>query len=186
MNSNVAFEYNLNSMSPQNSMSPPWEGPTGEQGIYGRNAQDSTLPYSFGSYGFDSSTFAFDELSAGGMGMMDPSPPSENFTASGLPFRGLDFIRNYTTDGYLGDQAGWQTFDTGAFIHDPDMLFSLSHESNGDGQAFSNGGSNWAGDAGDDGFGEILKGGNVLTLVNHLFLDMYVYVSLGLLISGCD
>lgn len=125
-------------MTAQNSMSPTWDGSTADQGLY---AQSTSQPYVFGSYAphtFDSSTYGpFDELSGG---MMDLSQPSENFTAPGLPFRGLDFIRNYTNDGYTGDQAMWQTFDTGAFVHDPDMPFSLpdlAHDGIGDGHLFS-------------------------------------------------
>lgn len=133
----MAFDYG---MTAHNSMSPTWDGPAGDQTLYG---QSTSQPYMFGSYAphsFDPLTYTpFDDLSGGMGSMMDP-PHSESFTASGLPFRGLDFIRNYTNDGYSGDQALWQTFDAGAFVHDPDMPFSLevSQDGSGDGHLFSN------------------------------------------------
>lgn len=61
-------------------------------------------------------------------GMMDMNPQPEAFSTMGLPFSGLDFIQNYTPDGYSTDPASsslWQTFDAGAFIQDPEMPFSF-------------------------------------------------------------
>ena len=52
----------------------------------------------------------------------------EAFLAMGLPFSGLEFIRNYPSDGYSTDPASsslWQTLDPEAFIQDPEMPFSF-------------------------------------------------------------
>ena len=59
---------------------------------------------------------------------LSTTPPSAGFPGPGLPFRGLDYIRNYNNTGYsIGtDQDGlWQTFDPNAFGIDPDIPFTL-------------------------------------------------------------
>lgn len=57
------------------------------------------------------------------------STDSNGFNGPGLPFRGLDYIRNYNPGGYSGgvndSDALWQTFDSGAFGFDPEMAFSF-------------------------------------------------------------
>lgn len=62
------------------------------------------------------------------------SPPSSSFAAPGLPFPGLDYIRNYNTGTYEeNNDALWQAFDGGEFRFDPDLPFSLgdlNHEGN--------------------------------------------------------
>lgn len=58
------------------------------------------------------------------------SPPSAGFAAPGLPFRGLDFIRNYNNAGYtIPEDQLWQNFDTSAFGFDPaDIPFDFGGE----------------------------------------------------------
>ena len=54
------------------------------------------------------------------------TPPQSSFDALGLPFAGLDFIRNYTNSGYdMGQDQTWKGFDGGEFRYDPDLPFSL-------------------------------------------------------------
>lgn len=55
------------------------------------------------------------------------TPPSASFAATGLPFRGLDYIKNYNLGGYaVTDQDSlWQSYDPGAFGLDPDLPFTL-------------------------------------------------------------
>ncbi|KAH8113420.1 fungal-specific transcription factor domain-containing protein [Phellopilus nigrolimitatus] len=58
----------------------------------------------------------------------EDSPPSSSFATNGLPFAGLDFIRNYTPGVYddgPGQDGLWQGFDGGEFRYDPDLQFSL-------------------------------------------------------------
>ena len=60
------------------------------------------------------------------MDTQDDAPPSSSFDTAGLPFAGLDFIRNYTPGIYGDGQDGlWQGFDGGEFRADPDLPFSL-------------------------------------------------------------
>ncbi|PFH52693.1 hypothetical protein AMATHDRAFT_56791 [Amanita thiersii Skay4041] len=65
------------------------------------------------------------------MSDMSTTPPSSSFAAPGLPFRGLEFIRNYNPGGYsVGEQDSlWQSFDPGAFGYDPDLPFALGDSS---------------------------------------------------------
>ncbi|EMD41046.1 hypothetical protein CERSUDRAFT_131540 [Gelatoporia subvermispora B] len=80
-----------------------------------------------------------------GMGMygLSNTPPSAGFAAPGLPFRGLDYIRNYNPGGYSvgGEQDQlWQSFDGGVFGLDPEIPFNLGEFANGsDGQPMDSG-----------------------------------------------
>ena len=80
------------------------------------------------SYGVYDPTSDF----SGGLTGLSSTPPSSSFAASGLPFRGLDFIRNYNPGGFAtGDQdLLWQSYDPGAFGYDPELPFSLGETSN--------------------------------------------------------
>lgn len=64
----------------------------------------------------------------GGLSGLSTTPPTASFAAPGLPFRGLDYIRNYNPGVYSpsGDQDLWQSFDPGAFGYDPELPFVLS------------------------------------------------------------
>lgn len=69
------------------------------------------------------------------MGSMAGSPPALNgFVGPGLPFRGLDFIRNYNPSGYMSnDQDAWQaSFDATNFGMDPELPFTLGDATIGD------------------------------------------------------
>lgn len=97
-------------------------------------APDQTLfgnpfgPYApFESYGGYDPTADF----SGGITGLSSSPSSSSFAASGLPFRGLDFIRNYSPSGYVPSDQDllWQSYDPGAFGYDPELPFSLGEMS---------------------------------------------------------
>lgn len=67
-----------------------------------------------------------------GMNRLSTTPPTSSFNASGLPFRGLEFIRNYSPGGYLaGDnfmgepESLWQSYDPLSFNVNPDLPFTL-------------------------------------------------------------
>lgn len=67
---------------------------------------------------------------------MTTTPPTSSFAASGLPFRGLDYIRNYNSDtvpNYMqsGIHDSWQTFDPSAFGYDPDIPFQFPVDGHG-------------------------------------------------------
>jgi hypothetical protein len=116
------------------SSSSQWPGDNGEQSGAGVYSSGSQMTYTGTSYGEPLSTFDSSYLEYGGASDMGGSfsglsttPPTSSFDAPGLPFRGLDFIRNYNP-GYSvgGDQDSlWQSFDAGAFGYDPDLAFTL-------------------------------------------------------------
>ncbi|TFK43169.1 fungal-specific transcription factor domain-containing protein [Crucibulum laeve] len=97
--------------------------------LYPTTPQDPTLytnPYN--AYNLDGSYSGFEqipEMNGGMMTGLSTTPPSASFAAPGLPFRGLDYIRNYNPGGYsAGDQDSlWQSYDPGAFGYDPDVPF---------------------------------------------------------------
>jgi hypothetical protein len=118
------------------SSSTQWPGDNSEQGevdMYPSSSQMSYAGMSYGdsSYGEPLSTIDSSYLDFGGTSDMlsglSTTPPTASFDAPGLPFRGLDFIRNYNPGGYsVGDQDSlWHTFDAGAFGYDPDTPFTL-------------------------------------------------------------
>lgn len=120
------YAYNtLDGVQQQPQFSPDWNTNSNvpsqilsaENSLSGYNGSSSQLydndTYSYGSYG----------------GMMDMSVQPDAFPAVGLPFTGLEFIQNYSPDGYPADPTSnnlWQTtFDAGAFVQDPEMPFSF-------------------------------------------------------------
>jgi hypothetical protein len=60
---------------------------------------------------------------------------SSGFVGPGLPFRALDFIRNYNPAGYMmtDQDALWQSLDPSTFM-DPDIPFTLGGELSVEGQ----------------------------------------------------
>ncbi|KAF9076408.1 putative fungal-specific transcription factor [Rhodocollybia butyracea] len=67
-----------------------------------------------------------------GMNALSTTPPTASFDAPGLPFRGLDFLRQYNSGGYYaGDnfmgepESLWQSYDPIAFNYHPDLPFTL-------------------------------------------------------------
>lgn len=67
------------------------------------------------------------------LSLMTGSPPNLNGFA-GLPFRGLDFIRNYNPSGYMTNEQDplWQSFDPNTFGIDPELPFALGDATTGD------------------------------------------------------
>ncbi|KAJ7638605.1 fungal-specific transcription factor domain-containing protein [Roridomyces roridus] len=103
---------------------PHWNGGGGEpQGV------DMYPPnYTYGGYDGDSRRYQFGPSEMGNIGELSSTPPISSFAASGLPFRGLEFIRNYGNGYSLGEQqdsAMWQSYDPGAFEYNPDLPFTL-------------------------------------------------------------
>ncbi|KAH9844024.1 fungal-specific transcription factor domain-containing protein [Rhodofomes roseus] len=155
------FDYDFGlSQSPPDRWTVPEPGgnglkffPSGSQQSQSQSSQSQSQqqsqPYSPISYnpsqssGFESTYLGYDGLSGvdpAVFGMPGSSPPSTNgFAAPGLPFRGLDFIRNYNPAGYAGGSSdnAWHTFDPGAFGYDPEIPFSLGEPAL-DGQPWQN------------------------------------------------
>ncbi|KAF9008701.1 fungal-specific transcription factor domain-containing protein [Cyathus striatus] len=99
--------------------------------MYSANSQEQTLytnPYSTYTPSLDGAYTGYEPTDMGiSMTGLSTTPPSASFEASGLPFRGLDFIRNFNPGGYSnGDQNPlWQSYDPGAFGYDPEPPFTI-------------------------------------------------------------
>lgn len=103
------------------------EPQTPDQALFGNPFGQYAPPFdSYGGYDLTS------DFSGGLTGLSSTPPSSSSFAASGLPFRGLDFIRNYNPSGFVtGDQDSlWQSYDPGAFGFDPELPFSLGETPN--------------------------------------------------------
>ncbi|PCH41399.1 hypothetical protein WOLCODRAFT_118862 [Wolfiporia cocos MD-104 SS10] len=128
------FEYDFLPQSPTERWGTQ-DGQQNELKLFSSGSQQQPQPYSPTSFiptqsnGIDSSYMGYDGLGTDPslFGMQSSSPPSSNaFALSGLPFRGLDFIRNYNPAGFpVGGDQEWQNFDPGAFGYDPEIPFTL-------------------------------------------------------------
>ncbi|KIK08566.1 hypothetical protein K443DRAFT_672578 [Laccaria amethystina LaAM-08-1] len=131
--SGYEFDYNMQPHTLTQSNLHQWNGNGEHSGmdLYSPTSQDTPMynnPYGAynsleGGYsGYDPTT----ELS-GTISGLSTTPPSASFAAPGLPFRGLDYIRNYNPGGYTtSDQDSlWHSYDPGAFGYDPDLPFTL-------------------------------------------------------------
>lgn len=129
------FEYGVQPSALSQTNLQQWNGNNGEQQLFGTGSPDTSLyTNAFNAFGSGIDGYGgFDagDLSGGYTGL-STTPPSSSFNAAGLPFRGLDFIRNYNPSGYLpGDQDSlWQSYDPGAFGYDPDLPFTLGDTNN--------------------------------------------------------
>lgn len=138
---------NPNPFAQQNAETVQWNGGGHSNGTNGMsiftnggqgndNMFQPTAAYDISSSGLDSSFFPYDnnssQLGVGFPGMASIAP-STHFPAPGLPFRGLDFIRNFETgnEGYQAQDLG-HGFDAGAFRMDPEIGFSLADYTNFD------------------------------------------------------
>jgi hypothetical protein len=120
------YEYGLQSSPLAHSNPNPWNGGE-EQRSPGLEMYASEAALYPNSYGYSSSLDVYPgydntDLMAG----LSVTPPS-SFPTTGLPFRGLDYIRNYNPGGYpTNDQdVLWQSYDPGAFGYDPDLPFNI-------------------------------------------------------------
>ncbi|PPQ82937.1 hypothetical protein CVT24_012850 [Panaeolus cyanescens] len=120
------FEYGQHSSLSQANLQ-QWNGTNNDQTLFTPTSADHSLynPFGYGAAmdfaGYDQST----DLNGSGMTGLSTTPPSSSFAANGLPFRGLDYIRNYNPSGYTGDESLWQSYDPGAFGYDPDLPFTI-------------------------------------------------------------
>ena len=111
-----------------------WNGSNGDRRSLDMYPSSSSLSYP-GTYGsapsslMDSSYLSYEPSSSdiGSFPSLSTTPPTSSFAVQGLPFRGLDYIRNYNSSLYspTGDQELWQSFDPGAFGYDPELPFVL-------------------------------------------------------------
>jgi hypothetical protein len=132
------YEYGMRHSPLAQSSSQLWDGNGGEPNgldMYQSGSQQSPISYQPNSYGGpqpvgESNLYTYDnsqDMSAALSGL-STTPPTSSFAAPGLPFRGLDYIRNYNPGGYstgIEQDSLWQTYDPGAFGIDPDLPFTL-------------------------------------------------------------
>ncbi|KAI3596720.1 hypothetical protein WG66_016356 [Moniliophthora roreri] len=113
------------------SNTPQWSGQNAE--LYSPTSHDNTMPFGRDSSFVESfSNFSFSPDLSASLGALSTSPTSTSFAATGLPFRGLEYLRNYPSDGhsigdyYMGDQESiWQSYDPTSFEYNPDLPFTL-------------------------------------------------------------
>lgn len=98
--------------------------------LYTTSTQEPTLYAS--SYGFgstmDGSYSGYEVASDMTLAGLSTTPPTSSFSVTGLPFPGLEYIRNYNPGGFnpSGEQDSlWQSYDPGAFGLDPDIPFTI-------------------------------------------------------------
>ncbi|KAJ7117381.1 fungal-specific transcription factor domain-containing protein [Mycena crocata] len=115
-----------------------WNGSGESQGV---DIYSSSMSYpsdNYGGYqGLDSRgyTYGQSDIGSGSIAELSSTPPIASFAAPGLPFRGLEFIRNYGNGGgySMGEQDSlWNTYDPGAFEYNPDLPFTLGDMSSDD------------------------------------------------------
>ncbi|KAH7916738.1 fungal-specific transcription factor domain-containing protein [Hygrophoropsis aurantiaca] len=128
------FEYDYGMHhSPLVTSSTHWDVSSGErQGIDMYPSGSPRNPMYSSSYDVQPSSFDSSWYNATstdlGYGGLSTTPPTSSFSAPGLPFRGLEYIRNYNTNGYTvgGDQdSWWQSVDPSAFGYEPEIPFAL-------------------------------------------------------------
>lgn len=127
-----SYEYGLQSSPLAQSNSGPWTGNEDQLSTtLDMYAAGDTALYP-NTYGYPSSLDypAYDAVDST-VGGLTVTPSSTNFAATGLPFRGLEYIRNFNSGGYsVNDQDSlWHSYDPGAFGFDPDLPFTLNDNS---------------------------------------------------------
>jgi hypothetical protein len=101
--------------------------------MFPSTSQDSSSLYNPNLFGFGSALDgggygAFDTTTDMTLAGLSTTPPSSSFAATGLPFRGLEYIRNYNLAGFnaSGDiNSLWQSYDPDTFRFDPDLPFTI-------------------------------------------------------------
>ena len=125
-----SYDYGMHH-SPLATSSHQWDsGPGDHRAVdnYTSGCQSGSLPYATyerSSSGIDPSWYG--SPSDVGYTHLSTTPPTSSFPAPGLPFLGLDYIRNYSTNGYsaIDQDSLWQTLDSGAFGIDPELPFTF-------------------------------------------------------------
>lgn len=125
------YDYGMHHSPLVSSSTRQWDAnPAEPRGVdlYSSPSQSSSLPYAH--YEPQSNTDAtwYTGSSDQGYSTLSTTPPTASFAAPGLPFIGLDYIRNYNSNAFsVGNDQDpiWQTFDAGAFGFDPELPFTL-------------------------------------------------------------
>lgn len=124
---NSPYDYAPNALTQSNVQQ--WTGGSSDFGA----AQDPSLfnnhyggfPMDAGFGGYDPGSDLTNPLSS-----LSTTPPSSTFAASGLPFNGLDYIRNFRAGGpYSASEqdALWQTYDPNGF-YEHELTFNIGEQ----------------------------------------------------------
>ncbi|KAG6333504.1 hypothetical protein ID866_5580, partial [Astraeus odoratus] len=128
-----SYDYAIHHSPLASSNSHQWDVSSGEPhnvDMYQSGSQGSSLPYAtYENQSIDPSWYSSSDM---GYSTLSTTPPTSSFPGPGLPFLGLDYIRNYNSNGYslAGDQDSlWQAFDARSFGLDPELPFIISENS---------------------------------------------------------
>jgi len=124
------YEFNAGSspLNPSQTSTQQWNGNRQDRPM-DICAQEATMYNSFG-FGspIDGGYPGYEIGSDTPLPSSSTTPPTSSFPISGLPFPGLDYIRNYNPGGFNvnGEQDWlWHSYDPHAFGVDPDIPFSI-------------------------------------------------------------
>ncbi|KAL0580770.1 hypothetical protein V5O48_001235 [Marasmius crinis-equi] len=114
----------------QYSSAQQWNG---QSELYSPTSAEGSMPFSNANdSGFSESyNFGMSGDMNEFLGSLSTSPPTTSFAATGLPFRGLDYLRNYPDgnpvgDHFMGEQDPlWHSYDPVSFELNPDLPFTL-------------------------------------------------------------
>lgn len=130
----ASFEYDFSNLNQGAHINNHWNGMDsgGDANMNMYTGDNVNSPYTT-NFSMDdqySGNFASSQLESLYPGFNGFSSTTEGFPAPGLPFRGLDFIKNYNTEATnnypMADQDLWQQgYDPMSFEYGPDVPFSL-------------------------------------------------------------
>ncbi|KAJ7904289.1 fungal-specific transcription factor domain-containing protein [Mycena olivaceomarginata] len=127
------FEYGMqpSPLGHTNNVQQQWNGSATGGEPQGVDIYPSGMSYTstYGGYDPSDSRAFYGQSDLGGnLADLSSTPPISSFAAPGLPFRGLDYIRNYGNGGgYSMEEQDslWNTYDPSAFEYNPDLPFTL-------------------------------------------------------------
>ncbi|KAF7361303.1 hypothetical protein MSAN_01162800 [Mycena sanguinolenta] len=128
-NTSNQFDYGMQSspLGHSNNVQQWNRSTTGEpQGVDIYSSAALYSPNTYSGYDPPDSRRYYGDL--GNLAELSSTPPTASFAAIGLPFRGLDYISNYSNDGRYStseQDSFWNTYDPGAFEYNPDLPFTL-------------------------------------------------------------
>jgi hypothetical protein len=98
--------------------------------IYTNPSQEPTLygnAFGFGTT-IDGSYSTYEMASDMTLAGLSITPPGSSFAVTGLPFCGLEYIRNYSSTGFnpTGEDSLWRSYDPVAFGLEPDIPFTIA------------------------------------------------------------
>ncbi|KAG1753815.1 fungal-specific transcription factor domain-containing protein [Suillus paluster] len=135
------YDYSMHHSPLISSSTRQWDtNPAEPRGVdlYSSSSQTSSLPYAnYEPSRSNTDATWYGGSSDHGYSTLSSTPPTASFAAPGLPFLGLDYIRNYNPNSFsvgVDPDSLWQSFDAGAFGYDPELPFTLGEAELHEGQ----------------------------------------------------